>query len=198
MFIDYVSLLLVNMVAGLVLLAAYVVAGPETSEPKKWIPGFGLVGLIALVFGGHMTMTWPIIGPYNSMYGEMSVLLGGLFLGTAVALARGWSLMPLGVYAFFAGVAAVVIGVSIIHLRLTLMPALAGTGFILSGLGGIFAAPTLAWFKDNRKFRIAAAVVLLAAAAIWAMTVYMEYWLHPMMFKAWKPLTMLQEMPKGK
>lgn len=190
MFIDYVSLLLVNMVAGLVLLAAYVIAGPETSDPKKWIPGFGLVGFIALVFGVPMTLTWPLPGPYGSMYGEMSVLLGGLFLGAAFALARGWSLLTLGVYGFFAGLAAVVLGIRILDLRLTLMPALSGIGFILSGLGGVFAAPTLVWFKGNRNFRILAAVILLAAAAIWAMTAYMEYWIHPHMFEHWKPLVM--------
>ena len=46
------------------------------------------IGLIALVFGAHLVMTWPIIGQYNDAFGEMSVLLGVTFLGAAVCLAR--------------------------------------------------------------------------------------------------------------
>ena len=107
----------------------------------------------------------------------MSVLLGVLFLGAAWALARGWSLIPLGVYAFFPGVAAVVIGVRIIHLSLTLTPLLSGAGFILTGSGGVFAG--LALCKCRIKaLRIIGGLVMLAAVAIWTPTTYMAYWYH--------------------
>ncbi len=64
-FIDYVTLLLVNMVAGYALLAAYVWIGLDDPLNKRWAPGFAIVGLIALVFGAHMTITWPLIGSYS-------------------------------------------------------------------------------------------------------------------------------------
>jgi putative membrane protein len=46
MFIDYLTLMLINLSAGLALLAAYVYFGLGTSNQKRWIPGFGVVGAI--------------------------------------------------------------------------------------------------------------------------------------------------------
>lgn len=190
-FIDYVSLLLLNMTAGYVILAAYVYRGMDNPDQKRWVPAFGLVGLIAFVFGTHMTATWPIIGAYNCAYGEMSVLFGGIFLAAALALALGWDLLIIAVYAFFAGIAAVVLGIRIINLKMTLMPVLSGMGFILSGLGGVFAAPTLTYFRQSKVLRTLAAIVLLAAALIWALTVYPEYWVHMKTLGSWQPSAMM-------
>lgn len=100
--IDYITLMLLNLTAGFVLLAWFVFSGLEdTKLQKKWIPGFGAVGAIALTTGLHMTLTWPVSGSYNISFGEMSVLFGILFLLAAVSIAQHWSLMTLAVYAFF-------------------------------------------------------------------------------------------------
>jgi putative membrane protein len=189
-FIDYVSLLLVNMVAGYVLLALYVYRGLEDPLNKRWVPGFFMVGLVAFIFGGVMTLTWPLPGPFNSLYGEFSVLYGIIYLGAAVAIACQWSLLPVTIFAFFAGLGAVESGVRIIHAHLTNEPVMSGVGFILSGLGGVFAAPTLRFWRENRRVRLAGVVILLGAAAIWAITTGMEYWLHPVFFAKWVPLAM--------
>src|SRR3990170_3673221 len=135
MFIDYVGLLLINTMIGYFLLAAYVYRGLDDPLDRRWVPGFAMVGLIALVFGAHMVMTWPIIGQYNDAFGEMSVLLGVIFLGAALAIAKGWSLATVAGYAFFAGLAAIVLGVCVISMKMTRAPVLSGTAFILSGLG---------------------------------------------------------------
>jgi hypothetical protein len=58
-------------------------------------------------------------------------------------------LLTLAIYVFFAGIAAVVIGIRIMNLGLTKQPFLSGVGFILTGLAGICAAPTL-YLKINR------------------------------------------------
>jgi putative membrane protein len=195
MFVDFLSLLLLNMVAGYVLLSLYVYRGLDDPLNRRWTSGFLMVGLVAFVFGGFVTMTWPLPGPYNSIFGEMSVMFGVVFLGAGVAIANGWSLLPVTVIAFFAGVAAVVSGASILHLHLTSNPPLSATGFILSGLAGVFAAPTLRYLRGNRPFRIAGAVWLLAAAAVWAIIVYVEYWMHPGVFSKWAPLVMRGQAP---
>jgi putative membrane protein len=187
MFIDYITLMLINMVAGLVLLAGFVYQGAVHSNAKQWIPGFGVAGAIALVTGLHMTFTWPIGGSYNIAFGETSILFGILFVGTSIALAMGWDLLSLGIYAFFAGLAAVVIGVRLINLELTKLPLLSGLGFILTGLGGLAATPTLLYFKLNRTWRILGTVILLAAAFIWAFTGYFAYWNHLEGFQKWVP-----------
>jgi putative membrane protein len=192
MFVDFLSLLLLNMVAGYVLLSLYVYRGLDDPLNRRWTAGFLMVGLVAFLFGGYITMTWPLPGAYNSLFGEFSVMFGIIFLGAAAAIANGWSLLPVTVFAFFAGIGAVVSGAAIIHLHLTAKPLMTGGGYFLSGLAGVFSAPTLYWFRGNRGFRCVAALWLLTAAAVWALTVYMEYWLHPgpEMFGKWIPLVM--------
>jgi putative membrane protein len=187
MFIDYVSLMLINLAAGLALLAAYVYFGLGTSNQRRWIPGFGVVGAIALVTGLHMTFTWPIIGSFNIAFGETTVLFGILFVGTSLTLAMGWELITLGIYGFFAGLVSLLIGLRIINLGLTQLPLLAGIGFILVGLGGIFAAPTLS-LKATRLMRTIGGIVLIVAALIFAFIGLSAYWVHLANFSTWQPL----------
>ena len=189
MFINYITLMLINLVAGLFLLAGYVYFGLNRTNQKRWVPGFGMTGAIALVTGLHMIFTWPVTGSFNIAYGETTVLFGILFLGTAIALAQGWDLLTVAIYGFFAGLAAIVIGVRIINLGLTKSPLLSGIGFILTGLGGVFAAPTL-YFQSIRTLRIIGAIVLVAAALIFAFTGYLAYWGHLAGYSNWKPLPM--------
>lgn len=134
----------------------------------------------------HMTWTWPLPGSYNVAFGEMSALFGVLFLAAAWALAKGWDLMPVAIYGFFAGGAAILVGIRIISLGLTKAPLLSGIGFILSGMGGVFAVPIL-YLRTHRTLRIMGAVVLIAAAGIWATTCYMAYWMHLSSLAKWLP-----------
>lgn len=189
MFINYITLMLINLVVGLFLLAGYVYLGLSDQHQKRWIPGFGMTGAIGLTTGLHMIFTWPVRGSFNIAYGEMSVLFGALFLASAIAIAFSWDLITVAVYGFFAGVAALLIGLRIINLGLTKQPLLSGIGFILTGLGGIFAAPTL-YFKTNRTLRIVGAIVLVVAALIFALTGYLAYWNHLADYSNWKPLPM--------
>jgi putative membrane protein len=176
-FIDYVSLMLINMAAGLVILALFISKDIDRENNQYWAPAFALPGIIAAVCGLAMVFSWPLPKPYNIAYGETSVMLGFLFLAAAWSIAKGWELFPLGIYAFFAGIAAVIIGLRISNLGLTLTPILSGVGFILTGSGGIFAEIII--LNRHRKWlRIIGALVLLAAAIIWALTAYLEYWTH--------------------
>lgn len=188
MFIDYVTLMLINLAAGLTLLAAYVYFGLGASNQRRWIPGFSVVGAIALVTGLHMTLTWPIPGSFNIAFGETTVLFGILFAGTSLVLALGWELLTLGIYGFFAGLVSLVIGLRIINLGLIPIASLAGTGFILAGLGGISSALTL-YLKENRLLRNIGAIVLIVAALIFAVIGLSSYWVHLASFSTWQPLT---------
>jgi putative membrane protein len=84
-------------------------------------------------------------------------------------------LLPLSIYAFFAGWA--VIGVHFIHLSLSPVPFVLGAGFILTGLAGVCAGLVL-WKHEVKALRLAGAPVMLAAAAIWALTAGMACWGH--------------------
>jgi putative membrane protein len=177
MMIDYVTLLLTNMVAGLIVLACFLWWGLDQPDNRPWAPALGICGLVATIGGLVMTFTWPIPKPYATAYGEMSVLLGVLFLGAAWGLTAGWSLRPLGCYAFVPGLTAILLGVRIIHLSLTRWPVVSGVGCILTGLGGVGAGVTLCRW-DIKALRIVGALAMLAAAVIWIVTAFMAYWLH--------------------
>ncbi|MEM9219509.1 MAG: DUF981 domain-containing protein [Cyanobacteria bacterium P01_F01_bin.150] len=189
MFVNYITLMLTNLIAGLVLLASYIYWGLDQERPSRWIPGFGVVGAIALVAGTHMTLTWPVIGSYNIAYGETSMLYGILFMGTAIALSQRWELLTLAIYGFFAGIYAVVVGIRIINLGLTLLPFVSGLGFILAGLGGICASPML-YYSESKRFRLVGAILLVLAALIFAWINVFAIWGHMANYGEWQPLPM--------
>lgn len=111
-------------------------------------------------------------------------------MAAAIAIAQGWDLLTLTVYAFFAGLTSILVGARIIDLGQTQRPLIAGLGFILTGLGGVLAAPTLVYLRENKTWRTVGAVVLLLAAAIWALIGYMAYWSHLEGFSDWQPPVM--------
>lgn len=175
--IDYVSLMLINMAAGLVVLGFFILKDINRETNQFWAPVFALTGLIAVICGFAMIFSWPLPSPFNIAYGEPSILLGFLFLAAAWSLAKNWPLFPLGIYAFFAGIVGVVIGVRFIYLGLAMPPIVPGAGFILTGCGGIFAELIIL----NRRriwLRAIGFFVLIAAASIWAFMAYLEYWIH--------------------
>lgn len=177
MVIDYVSLMLINMAGGLFILALFILTDINKENNQFWAPAFALPGAIAAVCGFAMIFSWPLPNPYNITYGEPSVLLGFLFLSAAWSLAKGWSLLPLGIYSFFAGIVGVVIGARFIYLGLALPPIVPGIAFILTGSGGIFAELVIVTRKKI-LFRVIGFFVLTAAAVIWALLAYFEYWIH--------------------
>lgn len=191
MFIDYLSLIMINLVAGTVVLAYYLWKGLDDQDQRPYAAVFAFSGLLALVLGLHMSITWPLPGSYNVGFGETTTLFGLVFLATGLALSQGWSLLPVSIYAFFTGVDAILVGTRILSLGLTKEPILSAIGFITAGLGGIFAAPFFIWFKKNKTFRVLAALVLLATAALWAVSYYGALWGHLDSFSKWLPLTML-------
>lgn len=185
--INYVALMLINLVAGLFLLAYYVFRGMDSDNQREWAPGFAAVGIVGLVTGLHMIFNWPLPSSYNTAFGEMSVIFGTLFLTAALALGLNLGLRSVMVYAFFAGFAAILVGIQVINLKMTKQPALSGTGFIVTGLSGVLL-PVAAYMKSNRAIRVAFVVVPLIALAIWAFTGYHAYWGHMESSAEWVPL----------
>jgi putative membrane protein len=177
MFIDYVTLMLINMVSGFVILAVFLLTSFNKPDRKNWTPAFVIVGLVASICGFAIIFSWPLPRPYNSPYGEMSVFFGMLFLASAYTTAKNQEYLPLGIYSFFAGLASALIGIRIMQLGLTSAPLMSGIGFIVSGACGIFAGPVI-WLKENRSLRIIGAIFLFIAAGIWAVTGYWAYWMH--------------------
>ncbi len=178
MFIDYVPLMLINMAAGLAVLAVFYVAA--LGHPQRmghYAPTFAIVGLGALVMGLRMVFTWPLGGVYNITNGDLSVLLGLAFLAAALTLARGWSLIPVGIYAFFAGAASIVVGVQVWRAGLTAKPWMSGWGYVLTGCAGLLT-PLVVALPRVKALRGLAAGILIVAACLWAVTGYGGYFMH--------------------
>jgi hypothetical protein len=55
--IDYVTLLLTNMSAALIVLASFLAWGLDRPDNRNWAPAFGVSGLVATVAGFAMTCT---------------------------------------------------------------------------------------------------------------------------------------------
>ena len=192
MFIDYLTVLMINLAAGTALLAYFILKGLTAEDQKPYAAGFGAVGLVATIGGFHMIFNWPLPGAYNIGFGESTLLFGVVFLGAALALAKGWDLMPISIYAFFAGGYSLIVGLRIISLGITKAPLASGLGFVLAGIGGLAAAPMLNLLKKTQTFRYVAAAVLLVTALFWAFTFYNSLWGHLESFATWVPATMGQ------
>jgi putative membrane protein len=190
MFIDFLTLVMINMVAGTFLLAWYLWKGMDEGNQRPYAAAFFGVGLIALVTGLQISFTWPLPGSYNVGYGDATTLFGVVFLATALALWQGWDLIPVAIYAFFAGVDALIVGFRILSLQLTKEPLMSAVGFILAGLGGLSSAPFFLWFRNNRTARMVGILLLLATTVVWAITFYGSLWGHMDSFSKWVPATM--------
>ena len=185
MFVDWLSLLLVNMMVALVLHALFMGRFID-KDPKKIIPGFLLTGAIALIAGFRMVFNWPLPGAYNIIYGELSVLFGGFLFMAGRSVAFRWDLLTIGIYALFGGAVSVLLGVRILNLGLTSEPLVAALGFIITGGTAILTMPALA-FPKLKWLRLLVALGALGSALIWILVGFPAYWAHIEAFGKWAP-----------
>jgi putative membrane protein len=190
MFIDFLTLVMINLIAGTVLLAYYLWKGMNETDQRPYAAAFFATGLIGVVTGFQLSFTWPLPGSYNVAFGDTSTLFGVVFLATALALWQNWSLVPVSIYAFFAGAEAILIGFVILSQNLTKEPLFSAVGFILAGLGGVGAFPFFAWFKKNNTVRWIGITILVATAVLWTITFYGSLGGHMASFAKWVPATM--------
>ena len=88
-----------------------------------------------------MVFNWPLPGPYNIIYGELSVLLGAFLFMAGLAIHFGWDLLTIGIYALFGGAVAILLGVRIWVSGLTSEPLVAGLGFVVTGATAVLTLP---------------------------------------------------------
>lgn len=88
-----------------------------------------------------MVISCPLPGGYNVAFGEPTLPLSMLFLPAAMTLALEWEPLVPAIYGFCAAIYAVVIGIAIydLHLTVDLLAALAG--YLLNGIGGMLVLP---------------------------------------------------------
>jgi len=188
MFIDYITLLLVNAAAGLLLTAFYLVWGLDRPHQNHWAAGFAAVSVVALAAGLHMALTWPVprlpeanLVWANVAFGELTVLAGALFLAMALATAKNWPLTGVAPLALVWGLTAMVIGAYMIRLNLSNAPLLTGSAIILAGAAAVGAAPLFARVRPPGSvpmIRGLLAVMLAVAAGIFLFIAAGAYLVH--------------------
>ncbi len=99
-------------------------------------------------------------------------------------MAFGWNLLTIGIYAFFAGAVAVLLGVRILNLGLTSEPLAAAGGFAITGGTAIITLPALA-FPKLKWLRILVAIAALGSAVVWIIVGFPAYWQHIEAFAKW-------------
>jgi putative membrane protein len=191
MFIDFLTIMLLNLTAGLVVFGFLIFKwrNLENISKGQFVPGFAITGLIGIVTGFVMIFTWPLPGSFNIAFGEMSLLFSVLFAGVALALAKDWDLITVTMYAIFPGAAAILLGLRIINLELTKEPMMSALGFIFTGILGVISTPAYL-LRKSRIMTIIALIILAIAVIIWITTTYGSYWGHMESFSKWVPVHM--------
>ena len=122
MFIDFLTLVMINLVAGTVVLAYYLWRGIDERDQRGYAAAFFGIGLVGLLTGLQISFNWPLPGAYNVGYGDATTLFGVVFLTTSIALYFGSSLIPVSIYAFFAAIDGLIVGARIWSLQITQEP----------------------------------------------------------------------------
>jgi len=187
MFIDFLTLVMINLVAGLFIVAAYLFKGIDQEDQHAWAAPFFGVGLTSLLTGLDISFTWPLPSAYNIAFGDTTTLFGVVLLIAALALWKGWSLTPSSLLAFFAGIASFIFGLRIYNLQITQSPTLSSIGFLLAGIAGILSMPFMLWWKGNKTVRMIGILLLLAAAGVWFVVYVGSAWGHMTSFAGWAP-----------
>jgi uncharacterized membrane protein len=180
--LDYITLLLLSVTTGLVVLGVYFASGITRGDARHYAPAAALPGIVSLIAGLHMCLTWPIphkpgIMWANMVFGETSAFFGALMLAFALAIAMNWRLSIVAIGGAMLGALAIVLGAGVLATGVTAAPAMTATMFIVSGIAGVLSLPAV--LRPAARFwRWCVALLLFGASALWLFTTLMSYWAH--------------------
>ncbi|GGP20092.1 hypothetical protein GCM10007981_06770 [Thermocladium modestius] len=194
-FIDYLTAMMTLSIAVdlAAIYMAYRLSNPiqrEDSAGMEEIKSIGLtllaLSLPTLIYGLSMSITWPLPGGYNLLFGDpfaylgVVALMGGLLLYFSPTKLKAASL-PVG----FLSLITIVYGASILTHGLTSEPTLAFAFYLFEGLGGISMALLL--FKQNKAIAYATMALLAIAAIIILIVDGGAIFQHPALFAKYAP-----------
>ena len=197
MFVDYLTVMMVAVVAGAVLTIVYglMFLDAPLADQRPWGWAFGIVGLLLGVTGLHLVLTWPLPGAYNIVMGEPALYFGLVFLGTAFAIRAGESLMPLAVLAIFGGLANIFLSIAMLVHGLSRNPPLWALAYAAIGLAAVLAPLVVHKVRALRWVPLVAGGLLAIGALIFALGGYGAYLEHTSAeggFAKWVPPAMRQ------
>jgi putative membrane protein len=195
MFVDYLTVMMVSVVAGAVVTIIYglMFLDAPLADQRPWGWAFGVVGLLLGVTGLHLVLTWPLPGVYNIVMGEPALYFGLVLLGTAFAIRAGESLMPLAVLAFFGGLASIFLSIAMLVYGLSRNPPLWAIAYAAIGLAAVLSPLVIHRVRALRWTPLVAGVLLAIGALIFALGGYGAYLEHTSAeggFDKWVPPAM--------
>jgi putative membrane protein len=197
MFVDYLTVMMVAVVAGAVITIVYglMFLDAPLADQRPWGWAFGIVGLLLGVTGLHLVLTWPLPGAYNIVMGEPALYFGLVLLGTAFAIRAGESLMPLAVLAIFGGLANIFLSIAMLVHGLSRNPPLWALAYAAIGLAAVLAPLVVHKVRALRWVPVVAGGLLAIGALIFALGGYGAYLEHTSAeggFAKWVPPAMRQ------
>jgi len=197
MFVDYLTVMMVAVVAGAVLAIIYglMFLNAPVADQRPWGWAFGVVGLLLGVTGLHLVLTWPLPGAYNIVMGEPALYFGLVFLGTALAIRAGESLMPLAVLAIFGSIANIFLSIAMLVHGLSRNPPLWALAYAAIGLAAVLSPLIVHRVRALRWVPLVAGALLATGALIFALGAYGAYLEHTSAeggFGKWVPPAMRQ------
>jgi putative membrane protein len=197
MFVDYLTVMMVAVVAGAVITIVYglMFLNAPLADQRPWGWAFGIVGLLLGVTGLHLVLTWPLPGAYNIVMGEPALYFGLVLLGTAFAIRAGESLMPLAVLAIFGGIANIFLSIAMLVHGLSRNPPLWALAYAAIGVAAVLAPLVVHKVRAVRWVPLVAGGLLAIGALIFALGGYGAYLEHTSAdegFGKWVPPAMKQ------
>jgi putative membrane protein len=198
MFVDYLTVMMVAVVAGAVITIVYglMFLDAPLADQRPWGWAFGIVGLLLGVTGLHLVLTWPLPGAYNIVMGEPALYFGLVLLGTAFAIRAGESLMPLAVLAIFGGIANIFLSIAMLVHGLSRNPPLWALAYAAIGLAAVLAPLVVHKVRAVRWVPLVAGGLLAIGALIFALGGYGAYLEHTSAeggFGKWVPPAMREK-----
>ena len=142
--------------------------------------GFGIfligTGVYAAFYGLIYSVLWPapMGGSYSILFGDPLALLGIVSILTGVIVLKKASLAFGGIFAFFAGIYAVVSGYGGYVLGMTKSPIALLLMYLGAGIGGIFVAPMVST-KNKTVVTVTAILVVIAFVGAALIALYTGY-----------------------
>lgn len=176
-FPDYLTIMLIDLAAGLLVLTLFLWKLSKPKEYSRYTIGFFMTGFLGLITALPMVLMWPLPGSYNIAFGEPMLFFSVILLAIGFAIEKHWAFDSIVVFGVLGAIMSIVIGVQIYNLGMTNSPFAAMGGYVLTGLGGLIAAPLL-YHPKNKGLLVTATVLFVLAALLWLYIGYSAYFVH--------------------
>lgn len=138
----------------------------KQSEERDRAFSFFLMGMGAysLFYGLFESTTWPFPGGYSILFGDTYAILGFLAIASGFTILKKGNMEFIGIFAFFAGLYALMSGIAGYQLNLTRSPLDMFGMYLGAGGAGILLLPLV--FTRNRIIAILVIIALVASGVL--------------------------------